>query len=100
MGVNAGQGGGSGGWASQAAQTANGIATTDPNLRPDQRQLYQTAREFAMNPQGAAPGWFEGLDQLTRDLLQGAAEDQGLDWASALARHRKSRWGSGSSLAA
>ena len=107
MGVNVGQGGGtaqpaaSGSWASSAAEQANRIATMPLNLRPDQQQLYTTAREFAMNPQGAAPGWYEGLDPMTRDLLQGAAEDQGLDWASVQSRLKRSRWGgSGSSMAA
>lgn len=109
MGVNVGQGAATGqavtptggDWASQAAQQANQIATTAPNLNEDERALYQTAREFAMNPQQSAPGWLEALDPLTRDLLQGAAEAQGLDWASALTRHKRSRWsGGGSALAA
>lgn len=107
MGINVGQGAGagqqtaqSGNWASQAAQQADNIAQADPNFTPDEQQVYQTAREFAMNPQGAAPGWFENLDPLTRSLLQGAAEAQGLDWGSALTRHKRSRFGGGGSAMA
>jgi hypothetical protein len=103
MGMNVGQGAAqqtaapSGNWASQAAQQAHQMVTQPLNLRPDQQQLYQTAREFAMNPHQSAPGWYENLDPLTRDLLQGAAEDQGLDWSSAMSRLKRSRWSGGSS---
>lgn len=101
MGIRAGQGG-SGSWASAGAEQANNmINERQLNLTPQQQDLYKTAREFAMNPQGAAPGWFENLDPIMRDMLQGAAEDQGLDWGSVVSRHRRSRWGGGgSSLAA
>lgn len=97
MGINVGQGGGGGGgnWASQAAETANRIATAPLNLRPDQQQIYRTAREFGMNPQGAAPGWYESLDPSLRDEIQGAMEDQGLSWADTMSRYKRSRWGGG-----
>ena len=108
MGVNVGQGQAAGGagtatsgnWADVTAQQANAIATAPLNLRPDQQQIYQTAREFGMNPQGAAPGWYESLDPSLRDEIQGALEDSGLSWADTLTRYNRSRWGGGSANAA
>lgn len=107
MGVNVGQGGASGtgqaasgDWASQAAQQADSIANATPNFDSGQQQIYQTAREFAMNPQGAAPGWLESLDPTTRSLLEGAAQAQGLDWATSMSKWKRSRWGGGGSATA
>ena len=103
LGVNVGQGSsgaGTGSWASQAAQQANQIAAAPLNLNPNEQQIYQTAREFAMNPQGSASGWYENLDPMTRDLIEGAATSQGLDWPSAMSRYKRSRWGGGGSVAA
>lgn len=94
MGVNAG-GGSGGNWASSAAQQADNIANSNPAFNPGQQQIYQTAREFGMNPAGAAPGWFESLDPTTKSLLEGAAQAQGLDWATSMSKYRRSRFGSG-----
>jgi hypothetical protein len=98
MGV--GQGGGGGGWAGTAAQQADAIANADPNLTSQEQQIYQTADEFARNPQGAAPGWWEGLDPMTQSLIEGAAQSQGHDFSTVLSRHRRSRWGGGGSSVA
>lgn len=84
--------GAGGDWAAQGAAQAQQAALT-----PQEQQIYQTADEFARNPQGAAPGWYENLDATTRSLLKGAAESQGHDWATALSRYGRSRWGGGGS---
>lgn len=98
MGV--GSNGGGGGWALQAAQQADQMANAPLNLSSQEQQLYRTADEFARNPQGAAPGWYDSLDPLTRDLLQGAAQAQGHDWTTALARMKRASWGGGGSSTA
>lgn len=107
LGVNVGQGApagqpaaAGGSWASQAAQQANQIASAPLNLNPQEQQLYQTAREFGMNPAQGAAGWYESLDPLTRDLLAGAGQAQGLDWASVESRRRRSQWGGGAGASA
>lgn len=88
--------GAGGDWATQGAVQAQQAAMT-----PQEQQIYQTADEFARNPQGAASGWYENLDPTTRSLLKGAAESQGHDWATVLSRYGRSRWGGGgSSMAA
>jgi hypothetical protein len=90
------------GWAGAAAagSAQPGVAAQGLNLNPDQQQIYQTAHEFASNPQGAAPGWYEGLDPTVREMLKGAAQAQGKDWSAAMARYGRSRWGGGSAMAA
>lgn len=98
MGVGTGAGGG--GWASQAAQQAQQIASTPLNLNSQEQQIYQTADEFARNPQGAAPGWYDSLDPMTRDLLEGAAAAQGHDWSTVMARMKRASWGGGGSAMA
>jgi len=87
-----------GNWAQQAAGQA---ASGNVAMTPDERSIYQTANEFAMNPQGAAPGWWDELDTDTKDMIKGAAEAQGHSWSSVLSRYGRSRWGGGgSSIAA
>ncbi len=94
--VMTGMGIGSGNWAAQAAGQASTAAMT-----PDQQQLYDTAREFGMNSHQSAPGWWESQDPATQEAIRGAAEAQGLDWSSTMARYNRSRWGSsGNSQAA
>jgi hypothetical protein len=98
MGVGTGQ---SGDWASAGARQAHEMINARRlNLTPQQQELYGTAKDFIMNPQMAAGGWLEGLDPLTRDLIQSAAEDQGLDWNSGMSRYKRSRWGGGGSAQA
>lgn len=88
---------GGGTWAQQAAGQA---AAGDVAMTPDQQSIYQTANEFAKNPAGAAPGWWENLDTDMKDLLRGAAEAQGHSWASVTSRYNRSRWGGGGSASA
>lgn len=89
--------GNGGTWAQQAAGQA---ATGGVAMTPSEQQIYQTANEFASNPQGAAPGWWEEQDSDTKDLLKGAAEAQGHSWATVMSRYGRSRWGGGGSAAA
>lgn len=78
-----------------AAQAADGIANSNPQMSPEQQQLYATGRDFGMNSHQAAPGWWESQDPLNKQLIQGAAEAQGLDWATTMAKWNRSRWGGG-----
>lgn len=78
---------------------AGGGVSTAGGLNAQQQQLYATANELASNPQGAAYGWLEGQDPTMVDLLRGAAEAQGHDWPTVLARYGRSRWGAGSGSA-
>ena len=93
MGI-AGQGGN---WAAQAAGQSAQLA-----LSPDEQAVYGTANEFSANPQGAGVNWWENLDPSTQQMIQGAAEAQGHDFASVMSRYKRSRWGGGggSSMAA
>lgn len=106
MGVNVGQGGAAtqqasgGNWASAAAQQAQSIAQSNPAFSNQENQIYQTADEFSRNPQGAASDWYEQLDPMTRELIQGASEAQGHDWSTVMARYKRSRWGGGGSSVA
>lgn len=87
-----------GNWAQQAAGQA---ASGNVAMTPDEQSIYQTANEFASNPQGAAPGWWDELDTDTKDMIKGAAEAQGHSWSSVMSRYGRSRWGGGgSSMAA
>lgn len=86
-----------GNWASSAANQA---AQGNVAMTPSEQQIYQTANEFAANPQGAAPGWWDELDTDTKDLIKGAAEAQGHSWASVMSRFNRSRWGGGGSAVA
>lgn len=86
-----------GNWAQQAAGQA---ASGNVAMTPDEQSIYQTANEFASNPQGAAPGWWDELDTDTKDMIKGAAEAQGHSWASVLSRYGRSRWGGGGSSVA
>lgn len=65
------------------------------NLSAPEQQIYQTAGDFAKNPQGAASGWFEQQDPMTKELMRGAAEAQGHDWTTVMSRYNRSRWGGG-----
>jgi hypothetical protein len=81
-----------GNWALQAAQ---GIANAPLNLSADEQQVYNTAREFSRNPHGAGIGWWEQQDPMTKELIQGASEDLGNDFATVMSRYKRSRWGAG-----
>lgn len=83
-------------WALAAAnQAARSTANQGLNLTTDERAIWDTARSFGTNPQQAGLGWFEQQDPLTKDLLKGAAQGQGLDWNSVMSRYNRSRWGAG-----
>lgn len=98
--VMGGLGVGGGNWAASAAQSVAGADAT-PGMTPDQQSIYQAGREFAANPAGAAPGWLEGLDPLTKDLLRGSWEAQGFYTPSVESKYKTSRYmgGSGAGMA-
>ena len=95
MGIGTGAAGAAAGGGMGAV--ANG---TIPGLGNFDQQIFRTADEFARNPQGAAAGWYESQDPMTKELLQSAATKQGHDWSSVMGRYNMSRWGGGGSAAA
>jgi hypothetical protein len=85
-------------WALQAAGMINGGQPA--NMSADEQQIYDTANQFATNPQGSQPGWWESQDPSTKQLIQGAAEAQGHDWSTVMARYNRAQWGGGGSAMA
>lgn len=85
-------------WALAAASMVPPSASL--NLSSPERQVYDTANQFASNPQQAAPGWYESLDPMTKELMRGAAQAQGHDWTTTMSRYNRSRWGGGGSAQA
>ncbi|HVQ45106.1 MAG TPA: hypothetical protein VMT30_09205 [Candidatus Saccharimonadia bacterium] len=86
-----------------ALAAANMIPTGDAlrsSLSAPEQQIYDTANEFAKNPQGAASGWYEQQDPMTKELMRGAAQAQGHDWTTVMSRYNRSRWGGGGSAMA